>query len=170
MARRRAQVDEIVRGRRWHAACFRGRMLPRPLGPASRALSAALFTALALVALPHCANGDGGETAAALPGEDGQPGKLESPATSKSPTEPEPTSTSSATTSSPSDAGTVVVPDAAAADAGCKGSSECAAVSCKCKIGGITVEGRLCSAGACVTAQKDVCPTSCGLLGGWSGT
>jgi hypothetical protein len=140
-------------------------MLPRSLGPASRALAGALLTALALLALPHCANGDDGGNASELPQEDGQPGKLESPATSTSKTDPAPATTSTAT-----DAGTAVVSDAAPADAGCTASSECAPVPCKCRIGGITVEGKLCTAGVCATAQTNVCKTACGLLGGWSGT
>ena len=145
-------------------------MLPRDLGPASRALAGALLTALALLALPHCANGDNGGNASELPQEDGQPRKLEAPATSTSKTEPTPATTSTPTTSTATDAGTVVVSDAAPADAGCSASSECAPVPCKCRLGGIKVEGRLCTAGVCATAQTHGCKTACGLLGGWSGT
>lgn len=147
-----------------------GVMLSRSFGIASRALSCAVFAALALVALPHCANGDG-STSSELP-DDGETSKLESNATSKEAPPPPATAEGTPTSATPADAGAAAVSDAASpADAaGCSASSECAPVSCTCKVGKLKVDGRLCTAGVCAAAQKDVCPTACGLLGGWSGT
>lgn len=141
-------------------------MLPHAFPSLARSLGRALAVVIPLVVLPHCANGDGGRTSTELP-DDGESAKLESPSTSTPSTEPAPASTASATTSSPADAG--AVSDAAPVDAGCTASSECAPVPCTCKLGKVELEGRLCTAGVCATAPKDVCPTACGLLGGWAG-